>query len=166
MSNIAGSRASIGSLSTISTIDPIYGTIRRPYHPQHTNAHCQAMPPPPNCHQRPGYVTLPRRPKQRPALPLGDSLGPRSNADGCSHSNISTLPLDKLMNHQCKSTTLLPYTPPTPASSTAINTVGLPAVDISTADDVLPMRTSTPKAEPDLSPPLSRAHLDTIPEQE
>ena len=57
MSNLADSRASIGSLSTISTIDPIYGTIRRPYHSQHTNAHCQTMPPPPNCHPRPGYVT-------------------------------------------------------------------------------------------------------------
>ena len=166
MRNLAGSRASIGTLSSISTINPIYGTIRRPYHPQHTNAHYQAMTPSLNCHQRPGYVTLPRRPKQRPALPLGDSLGPRSNADGCSHSNISTLPPDKSMNYQCKSTTLLPYIPPTPVSSTAINTIGLPAVHISTDEDVFPMRTSTPKAEPDLSPPPSRAHLDTIPEQE
>jgi len=166
MSNLAGSRASIGTLSTISTIDPVYGTMRRPYQPQHTTALSQAMAPPPNCHPRPGYVTLPRRPKQRPALPLGDSLGPRSSADGCSHSNISTLPLDQSMNHQCKSTTLLPYTPPTPASITAINTVGLPAVDNSTSEDDFPMRTSTPKTVPDLSPPASRAHLDTIPEQE
>merc|ERR1719318_680546 len=162
MSNLAGSRASLGTLSTISTIDPIYGTIRRPYNPQHTTAHYQAMPPPPNCHPRPGYVTLPRRPKQRPALPLGDTLGPRSSADGCSHSNISTLPLDQSQTQQCKSPSLLPYTPPTPASITAINTVGLPAVAISTAEGVLPIRTSTPKTAPD----VSRAHLDTIQELE
>jgi len=162
--NQAGSRASVG---TISTIDPIYGTVRRTLPPQYAYApHYPAMPS--VCHSRPGYVTLPRRPKisRRPALPLGDSLGPRSSADGCSHSNIASLPMNMSFDHQCKSTMLPPYSPPPPASITAINTVGLPPVQIPSPEEDPPMRTSTPKTAPDLSPPSSRALLDTILEQD
>ena len=125
-----------------------------PHHPY------QAIPP--MCHQRPGYVTLPRRPRssQRPALPL-DYLGPRSSADGCSHSSISTLPLNRSNYHQCNSTILPPYSPPPPASINATNNVGIQTVEKSSSEGDHPMRTSTSQTQA-----ARDCLLDTIPEQE
>eukprot|EP00092_Neocalanus_flemingeri_P022217 GFUD01024096.1.p1 GENE.GFUD01024096.1~~GFUD01024096.1.p1 ORF type:complete len:344 (+),score=58.19 GFUD01024096.1:39-1034(+) len=176
--NRPGCRASIGtiSISSMSTIDPIYGTIEHPYplpYPQHTfkPSHPNSPPNHPICHQRPGYVTLPRRPKsshaQRPSLSSLDCLGPRTSADGSSHSNISTLPMNKCTDHRCQTTMLPPYSPPPPASISAINTVGLPPqVQHSSPQKQGPVRTSTPKTVPGPSPSPSRAQLDTIPEQD
>jgi len=160
LSNRPGSRSSVG---TISTFDPIYGTVRRTLPPQYAHSpHHPYQAIPLACHQRPGYVTLPRIPKssQRPALPL-DYLGPRSSADGCSHSSISTLPLNKSTYHQCNSTILPPYSPPPPATIIAINTIGLPSVEKSSSEGDYPTRTSTPQTHA-----AREGLLDTIPEQE
>merc|ERR1719186_1172898 len=196
ISNRPGSRASLG---TISTIDPVYAAIKHSHtHPLYPfPPHHQAVLSP-SCHTRPGYVTLPRRPKQSHyrSLSTGDCLGPRTSADGCSHTNISTLPRNSstnmstlpmnnhtnmstlpMNNHTnistnhmaryCQATIELPpYSPPPPVSITAINTVGLPPVQVSLHDEDTPTRTSTPKTAPSPSPPPSRAQLDTIPEQE
>jgi len=180
--NRPGSRASIGTISTVSTLHPGYATTMHPYlhylpqqsYPPHHQSMVQT-----NYHPRPGYVTLPRRPKQshQRSLSTGDSLGPRTSADGCSHSNISTLPmnshtnistLNRYMDHHCQATTVLPpYSPPPPASLEAINKVGLPTIHLPSYEEDTPLRTSTPKSAADpTSPPPSRAQLDTIPEQE
>merc|ERR1712202_25781 len=84
-----------------------------------------------------------------------------------SHTNISTNHMNKSMARYCQATIELPpYSPPPPASITAINTVGLPPVQVSLHDEDTPTRTSTPKTAPSPSPAPSRAQLDTIPEQE
>jgi len=95
---------------------------------------------------RPGYVTLPRRPKQRPALVLDDGLGPRTSADGSSNSNICQL-------HG--------------SSISAINTIGLP-LPSNPADTMMHMRTSTPNTSlaSEYSTTASTALLHPIPEQE
>ena len=167
LDNRSRSRASIGTISSLSTIDPVYSSTK---HPNQHLLRLHSYPPhQTSCHQRPGYVTLPRRPRgyQRPSLSYVDNLGPRTSADGCSYSSISNLHTNKITDrHYCKSNTVLPpYSPPPPASISAINTLGLPPVQQSLQEeDDFPIRTSTPMTP---SPsPLSKAQLDTIPEQE
>jgi len=126
MNKHISSRTSIRSSSTLS--ESVYSTARRAPYP------------------RPGYVTLPRRPKQRPALLLDDGLGPRTSADGSSHSNISQLQ---------------------GSSISAINTIGLP-LPSNHADTSMPMRTSTPNTSlaSEYSTTTSTSLLLPIPEQE
>jgi len=124
MSNKPYSRECIGTISSVP--DPIYGSIRRTITiPPQYQSYTHNAPVPTLWHERPGYVTLPRRPKSCKVLPL-DSHGPRTSADGCSHNNISSLPLDKTKPYQRESTMLSPYFP----ASSAFNTVGIPVVHV------------------------------------
>jgi len=102
----------------------------------------------PSQHPRPGYVTLPRRPKERPALYLEDGLGPRTSADGSSRNSISIKSEDIITNPLLSS----------PFSS--INTIGLPILG-NTSEARFLARASTPNT----SISSDRGHLDTIAEQ-
>jgi len=117
VNNTPGTRASILTSRGLLEPVPVYGTLR--HAPSRT----------PSYRQRPGYVTLPRRPRQRPAIYQDDGLGPRTSADGSSINNISIKSEGTMTNP-----ILL-----TPLSS--INTVGLPLLDRS-----LPVRASTPNS--------------------
>merc|ERR1719209_2047718 len=111
MTNKPYSRECIG-IGTISSVpDPIYGSIRRTITiPPQYHSYAHNAPVPTLWHQRPGYVTLPRRPKSCKVLPL-DSHGKGRTADSFCPSNISTMPLDKTMSYQRESTMLPPYSP-------------------------------------------------------
>ena len=99
--NRPGSRASIGTASTLvssHTQDPLSQSFNVPQLNR-----TQTHPP----QYRPGYVTLPRRPRSRPLTPSSltpsssiplDHLGPRSSGDGSSFHNIVQSPgVDKFI---------------------------------------------------------------------
>jgi len=136
INNTQGSRVSIHTSSTM--FEPKqYRSIR--HSTSYTSSH----------HPRPGYVTLPRRPKERPALYLEDGLGPRTSADGSSRNNISIKSEDIITNPLLFS----------PFSS--INTVGLPLLGTTPGEARFLARASTPNT----SISSDRGHLDTIAEQ-
>merc|ERR1719466_309591 len=82
------------------------------------------------------------------------------------HTNMSTLPMKSHTNistnhmaRYCQATIELPpYSPPPPASITAINTVGLPPVQVSLHDEDTPTRTSTPKTAAPIFPTTSSVY--------
>jgi len=136
INNTQGSRVSIHPSNTM--VDP------KPYRSiRHSTSYT------PSHHPRPGYVTLPRRPKERPALYLEDGLGPRTSADGSSRNNISIKSEDIITNPLLFS----------PFSS--INTIGLPLLGITSGEARFLARASTPNT----SISSERGHLDTIAEQ-
>ena len=126
LDNRPGSRASIVTISSLVSSPPAIPSL----------AHSQTHPP---CGQaRPGYVTLPRKPKQRPPVSAVDYLGPRTSGDGSSHSNINKITL-----------TAMKF-PPLPENNPQLEgTAGLEQ-EVGGAD----------------TPPLQRSLLDPIPEQE
>ena len=96
LSHRPGSRASVGTASTLlSSHHEAAAQLQHPAPPPPLARH-QTHPP----HQpaaRPGYVTLPRKPRSRPltpapsvCLPL-ELLGPRTSADGSSFHNIASM---------------------------------------------------------------------------
>jgi len=147
MTNKPFSRDSIGTISTLP--DPIYNCVRRTttFPPQyHSYAH--STPVPTLWHQRPGYVTLPRRPRYSKCQDqLLDTLGPRTSADGCSHSNISS------MSYQNQFTMVPPCSS---TSATAINIVGIPAIEVTKQEGDLQ----------NIQEDFGKVCLDTIPEQD
>ena len=156
LTNQPCSRESIGTISSVP--DPLYGCIRRTVTiPPQYQSYIHTTPIPTLWHQRPGYVTLPRRPKSDQNLPP-NFHGPRTSDSGCSHSNISTLPLNKPNSYQRRSTMLPPYTP----ASSALNTAGIPVVDapLALAEADVHERPPSPHSN------SSRVCLDTIVEQE
>jgi len=154
-----GSRSSFGTMNntgTTKTAPYDYSRVGYCSHQQKQYSYPPYSQPVQSCQfNRPGYVTLPRRPKPSQASVV--SLGPRTSADGCSNSNVSTF--HKSMVHTCSYTSavLPPYLPPPAAIFSPMNTVGLPSVRPSS-----PSRTSTPKTGLDSSGDL----LDTIPEKD
>ena len=147
-------------ISTISSVpDPLYGCIRRTVTiPPHYQSYIHTTPTPTLWHHRPGYVTLPRRPKSNQNLPP-DSHGPKPSND-CGHSYTSTLLLNKTKSYpyQRKSPILPPFSP----ASSPLNTVGIPVVDapVAIAEADIQERSPSPQSN------SSRVCLDTIVEQE
>jgi len=98
--NQPGSRSSVG---TISTSVSVYQKNEYPSYPSFMPQIQRNQTHPPQNYARPGYVTLPRRPRNRPvnpyhSIPL-DDLGPRTRGDGSSlHSIDSRLMLPPLNN--------------------------------------------------------------------
>ncbi|RXG58377.1 Leucine-rich repeat-containing protein 24 [Armadillidium vulgare] len=114
----------------------------------------------PQYHQRPGYVTLPRRPRTssvtsmppsthlsptRKFDPIYDTLGPRTTADGTSRTDL-TRPMSRSM--------LDPYNPVTPISPTSPPSLPLHYVPISVENENVPISSSRcstlPKSTPNL----------------
>ena len=88
LDNRPGSRASIVTISSVMSSPPVEISTELPHHLLplvHSHSH-----PPYPAHSRPGYVTLPRKAKPRSQL---DCLGPRTSADGSSHTNINKITL-------------------------------------------------------------------------
>ena len=147
-------------ISTISSVpDPLYGWIRRTVTiPPHYQSYIHTTPTPTLWHQRPGYVTLPRRPKSNQNLPP-DSHGPKTSND-CGHNYTSTMLLNKTKSYpyQRKSPILPPFSP----ASSPLNTVGIPVVDapVAIAEADIQERSPSPQSN------SSRVCLDTIVEQE
>ena len=126
LDNRPGSRASIVTVSSLVSSPPVIPSL----------VHSQTHPP---CAQaRPGYVTLPRKPKQRPPVSALDYLGPRTSGDGSSHSNINKISL-----------TAMKF-PPMPENNPQLEGTADFEEEVGGAD----------------TPPLQRSLLDPIPEQE
>jgi len=156
MTNKPYSRECIGTISSVP--DPIYGSIRRTITiPPQYHSYTHNVPVPTLWHQRPGYVTLPRRPKSCQVFRL-DSHGPRTSSDGCRHNIISTLPLNKTKSYQRESTMMPPFSP----ASSALNTVGVPVVDTRTPIAVAEADIHKRPPSPQMS--SSKVCLDTIAE--
>ena len=86
LNNRPGSRASIGTASTLMSSHPSdYPSLSQPPPLSRNETH------PPNQISRPGYVTLPRKPRVRPQMIPLDTLGPRTSGDGASFHNISSM---------------------------------------------------------------------------
>ena len=90
LNNRPGSRASIGTASTLMSshlsdnpASPL--PLHQPPYLSRNQTH------PPIQVSRPGYVTLPRKPKIRPQMIPLDTLGPRTSGDGASFHNISSM---------------------------------------------------------------------------
>jgi len=103
INNQPGSRSSVGTLST-----SVSSYQKNEYHPYPTPTFLpqfqRNQTHPPQNYSRPGYVTLPRRPRSRPVNPFPsvplDDLGPRTRGDGSSlHSIDSRLMLPPLNNN-------------------------------------------------------------------
>ena len=86
LDNRPGSRASIGTASTLMSSQlSDYPSLSQPPPLTRNETH------PPNQISRPGYVTLPRKPRVRPQMIPLDTLGPRTSGDGASFHNISSM---------------------------------------------------------------------------
>jgi len=86
LNNRPGSRASIGTASTLmSSLNTDYSSFSQPPPLARNQTH------PPNQISRPGYVTLPRKPKNGHQLIPLETLGPRTSGDGASFHNISSM---------------------------------------------------------------------------
>ena len=148
-----GSRASIGTVSTMMSSYysdyPPSSTEHKPPSLVRNQTH-----PPQQQQTRPGYVTLPRKPKARPPSPFIplDNLGPRTSADGSSFHNIASM-----MTSPSNDKLSLPHMPPQVVAN--INKEELDEQDCSNDDD------SSARNE-DSPPNTSRQILDTIPEQD
>ena len=126
LDNRPGSRASIVTVSSLVSSPPAIPSL------VHSHTH------PPCSQARPGYVTLPRKPKQRPPVSTVDYLGPRTSGDGSSLTNINKITL-----------TAMKF-PPLPENIQQLEpTTGLEQ-EVGGAD----------------TSPLQRSLLDPIPEQE
>jgi len=124
-SNSSGCRSSLGNSSTFAQF---YGSLRRPYYSDYTDMpDCHVIHSLNYCTHRPGYVTLPRRPKLNlppSLLQVEDSLGPRTSADGSSHTNIDLMPFSSSKGSQGETSRA---TEPCSPMKTPINVVGLPS---------------------------------------
>lgn len=154
-----GSRASIGTVSTmVSSYNSDYpaSALAMSHHPPSL---VRNQTHPPQQQTRPGYVTLPRKPKTRPLSPFIplDSLGPRTSADGSSFHNISTMmtspPNDKLS---------LPHMQFVANDNTQANVKDEPVDDSLKENDDFSLMTRNEDSPPN----TSRQILDTIPEQD
>jgi len=125
-SNSSGCRSSLGNSSTFAQF---YGSLRRPYYSHYTDtSDCHVIHSMNYCTHRPGYVTLPRRPRLNlppTLLRVEDSLGPRTSADGSSHTNIDLLPFSSSKGSQGETSVHSPE--PCSPMKTPINVVGLPS---------------------------------------
>jgi len=138
------------------------GTLPHPHHPRsvscdHTNNGGPYVPTAqqPQQQQRPGYVTLPRRPRaswagQQPSRdspspafslrdnrdPIYDGVGPRTSADGSSSVNLNKSVDGASLPRQKVHPSLIPYcppikeeAPPTPRLPSSVHFNGLPTPD-------------------------------------
>ena len=150
-----GSRASIGTVSTMMSSYysdyPPSSTEHKPPSLVRNQTH-----PPQQQQTRPGYVTLPRKPKTRPPSPFIplDNLGPRTSADGSSFHNIASM-----MTSPTNDKLSLPNMPPQVVGNN--NKEEPIEEDCSNDDD--PGEVARNEDSP---PNTSRQILDTIPEQD
>ena len=137
------------------------GTLPHPHHPRSVSCDHTAGGPyvptaqQPQQQQRPGYVTLPRRPRsswagQQPSRdspspafslrdnrdPIYDGVGPRTSADGSSSINLNKSVDGASLPRQKVHPSLIPYcppikeeAPPTPRLPSSVHFNGLPTPD-------------------------------------
>ena len=159
LNNRPGSRASIGTASTLMSSQlSDYPSLSQPPPLTRNETH------PPNQISRPGYVTLPRKPRVRPQMIPLDTLGPRTSGDGASFHNISSMMTTPVADKRL----VLPYMQF--SSSVNNNNILIKPEDASTpvhGDNNDECDLSEAKSEEILhNVSTSRAVLDTIIEQE
>ena len=91
LDNRPGSRASVGTTSTMMSSQPSHYPASVSPFPQPPSLSRNQTHPPNQQISRPGYVTLPRKPKNRPPMIPLETLGPRTSGDGASFHNISSM---------------------------------------------------------------------------